>query len=106
MTSVAQGHKCAYTLFGGRSPVTPSSFDGFGAPDPFNQNDDDQMDQGESNAAGGENPEKDANMVSDDEANEYDDSFVQLASNNLAKKGDGSDGFGAQTHLPRTTMIR
>merc|ERR1712028_858 len=54
-------------------------FDGFGAPDPFNQNDDDQVDQGEPNAPDAENPNEDANMVSDDEEND-DDSFVQIAS--------------------------
>merc|ERR1740130_806987 len=67
-------------------------FDGFGAPDPFNQNDDDQ---GEPNAPDAENPNEDANMVSDDEANEDDDSFMQVASKKVAKKGDGFDGFGA-----------
>ena len=55
-------------------------FDGFGAPDPFNQNDDDQVDQGEPNAPDQENPNEDANMVTDAEANEDDDSFVQLTS--------------------------
>jgi len=68
-------------------------FDGFGAPDPFNQNDDDQVDQGEPNAPDAENPNEDANMVTEDEANEDDDSFIQLSSK--AKKGDGFDGFGA-----------
>merc|ERR550537_1403749 len=68
-------------------------FDGFGAPDPFNQNDDDQVDQGEPNAPDAENPNEDANMVTEDEANEDDDSFVQLSSK--AKRGDGFDGFGA-----------
>merc|ERR1719389_1117845 len=68
-------------------------FDGFGAPDPFNQNDDDQVDQGEPNAPDAENPNEDANMVSDGEE-EDDDSFVQVASK-VAKRGDGFDGFGA-----------
>merc|ERR1719482_1439767 len=67
-------------------------FDGFGAPDPFNQNDDDQVDQGEPNAPDAENPNEDANMVSDGEEDD-DDSFVQVASK--TKKGDGFDGFGA-----------
>merc|ERR1740138_1654327 len=67
-------------------------FDGFGAPDPFNQNDDDQVDQGEPNAPMQENPNDDANMVSGDND---DDSFVQLASKKVAKRGDGFDGFGA-----------
>merc|ERR1719424_1948246 len=70
-------------------------FDGFGAPDPFNQNDDDEVDQGEPNAPDKEDPNEDANMVSDAEANEDDDSFVQLASKKTRKKGDGFDGFGA-----------
>merc|ERR550514_1373802 len=68
-------------------------FDGFGAPDPFNQNDDDQVDAGEPNAPDAENPNEDANMVSDDGSDEEDDSFVQVASK--VKKGDGFDGFGA-----------
>merc|ERR1719324_2186891 len=53
-------------------------FDGFGTPDPFNQNDDDQVDAGEPNAPVQENPNDDANMVSDEDAD--DDSFVQVAS--------------------------
>merc|ERR1719326_2355445 len=68
-------------------------FDGFGTPDPFNQNDDDQVDAGEPNAPEAENPNEDANMVSDDEDSDDDDSFVQVASK-VAKKGDGFDGFG------------
>jgi len=67
-------------------------FDGFGTPDPFNQNDDDQVDAGEPNAPDQENPNDDANMVSDDDADD-DDSFVQVGSK-VAKKGDGFDGFG------------
>merc|ERR1719379_2758733 len=66
-------------------------FDGFGAPDPFNQNDDDEVDQGEPNAPEKENPNDDANMVSGDGD---DDSFVQVSSK-VSKKGDGFDGFGA-----------
>jgi len=67
-------------------------FDGFGAPDPFNQNDDDEVDQGEPNAPVKENPNDDANMVSGDGD---DDSFVQVSSKKVSKKGDGFDGFGA-----------
>merc|ERR1719269_207362 len=67
-------------------------FDGFGTPDPFNQNDDDEVDAGEPNAPDQENPNEDANMVSDEEADDDDDSFVQLASK--VQKGDGFDGFG------------
>jgi len=67
-------------------------FDGFGAPDPFNQNDDDEVDQGEPNAPEKENPNDDANMVSGDGD---DDSFVQVASKKVSRKGDGFDGFGA-----------
>merc|ERR1719426_601784 len=48
-------------------------FDGFGAPDPFNQNDDDEVDQGEPNAPEKENPNDDANMVSDEDANDDDE---------------------------------
>merc|ERR1719451_131166 len=55
-------------------------FDGFGTPDPFNQNDDDEVDAGEPNAPDQENPNEDANMVSDEEADDDDDSFVQVAS--------------------------
>merc|ERR1719236_136985 len=66
-------------------------FDGFGTPDPFNQNDDDEVDQGEPNAPEAENPNEDENMVSDEDADD-DDSFVQTGSK--VKKGDGFDGFG------------
>merc|ERR1719267_311371 len=69
-------------------------FDGFGAPDPFNQNDDDQVDAGEPNAPEQENPDDDSNMVTDEDADD-DDSFVQVGSKKVAKKGDGFDGFGA-----------
>merc|ERR1719487_899160 len=55
-------------------------FDGFGTPDPFNQNDDDEVDAGEPNAPDQENPNEDANMVSDEEADDDDDSFVQVGS--------------------------
>jgi len=55
-------------------------FDGFGTPDPFNQNDDDQVDAGEPNAPDQENPNDDANMVSDDDADD-DDSFIQTSRN-------------------------
>merc|ERR1719171_2257916 len=68
-------------------------FDGFGSPDPFNQNDDDEVDQGEPNAPDKDNGDEDANMVSDEDAND-DDSFMQTASK-VTKKGDGFDGFGA-----------
>merc|ERR1719271_130661 len=67
-------------------------FDGFGAPDPFNRNDDDDVDAGEPNAPLKENPNQDANMITSAEA---EDSFVQVASKKVAKKGDGFDGFGA-----------
>merc|ERR1719440_110054 len=60
-------------------------FDGFGAPDPFNQNDDDQVDAGEPNAPDAENPNEDANMVSDDGSDEDDDAFVQVATRNAQK---------------------
>merc|ERR1712217_776270 len=67
-------------------------FDGFGTPDPFNQNDDDQVDAGEPNAPEQENPNDDANMVTDD--GDDDDSFVQVGAKKVSKKGDGLDGFG------------
>merc|ERR550537_770298 len=67
-------------------------FDGFGAPDPFNQNDDDQVDAGEPNAPDAENPNEDANMVSDDGSDEDDDSFVQVPSED--EKVELVDGIG------------
>merc|ERR1711971_1012232 len=79
-------------------------FDGFGTPDPFNQNDDDQVDQGEPNAPDTENPNEDANMVSDGEEDD-DDSFVQVASKK-ATKGDGFDGFGTPDPFNQMTMTR
>merc|ERR1719197_2434833 len=69
-------------------------FDGFGTPDPFNQNDDDQVDAGEPNAPEQENPEDDSNMVSDEDADDDDDSFVQVGSKKVSTKGDGFHGFG------------
>jgi len=65
-------------------------FDGFGTPDPFNQNDDDQVDHihGEPNAPDAENPNEEANTVTDGEEDD-DDSFLQVASK-VAKKGDGT----------------
>merc|ERR1719388_102990 len=69
-------------------------FDGFGTPDPFNQNDDDEVDQGEPNAPVKEDPNEDANMISAEEAQDDDDSFVQVASKKKVAKGDGFDGFG------------
>merc|ERR1719482_2061334 len=74
------------------SSMKGDGFDGFGTPDPFNQNDDDQVDQGEPNAPEAENPNEDANMVSDEDVDD-DDSFVQTGSK-VTKKGDGFDGFG------------
>ena len=64
-------------------PTRFITFSVFGAPDPFNQNDDDQVDAGEPNAPDQENPNDDANMVSDDDSDD-DESFVQMSS----KKGD------------------
>merc|ERR1719272_2722034 len=61
-------------------------FDGFGTPDPFNQNDDDQVDAGEPNAPDQENPNDDANMVSDDDSDDDDDSFAQVASKKFLAK--------------------
>ena len=67
-------------------------FDVFGKPDPFNQNDDDQVDAGEPNAPAAENPNDDAYKVSDD-GDSDDVSFVQVASKKVAKKGDGFNEF-------------
>merc|ERR1719269_136915 len=78
----------SFVQVGSKVAKKGDGFDGFGTPDPFNQNDDDQVDAGEPNAPDQENPNDDANMVSDDE-----DSFVQVGSK-VAKKGDGFDGFG------------
>merc|ERR1719146_183510 len=70
-------------------------FDGFGAPDPFNRNDDDEVDQNEPNAPLQHDPNDDANMVTEEEANaEDDDSFLQKARKSM-KKNPGFDGFGA-----------
>merc|ERR1712072_1229374 len=71
-------------------------FDGFGTPDPFNQNDNDEVDQGEPNAPENDNPNEDANMVSDEDADD-DDSFVQVASK-VTKKGMALMGLALQTH--------
>merc|ERR1719238_323328 len=79
------------TVVTGKVAKKGDGFDGFGTPDPFNRNDDDQVDQGEPNAPSNENPDEDPNMVS--AGDEDDDSFVQVGSK-LAKKGDGFDGFG------------
>merc|ERR1719181_2622702 len=70
-------------------------FDGFGAPDPFNRNDDDEVDQGEPNAPEQHDPsDDDANMVTEQEAAaEDDDSFMQVARKS-AKQAPGFDGFG------------
>merc|ERR1719399_2118903 len=54
-------------------------FDGFGSPDPFNRNDDDEVDAGEPNAPDQENPNDDPNMVKEGSEDD-DDSFLQLGS--------------------------
>merc|ERR1719498_1830845 len=70
-------------------------FDGFGPPDPFNRNDDDEIDAGEPNAPEDHDSSDDANMVTEEQANaEDDDSFMQLASKR-AQKNPGFDGFGS-----------
>ena len=48
-----------------------NGFDGFGTPDPFNQNSDDQADAEETYAPNQENSNDDANMVSDEDENDY-----------------------------------
>jgi hypothetical protein len=54
-------------------------FDGYGAPNPFNRNDDDQVDAGQPNMPEfNEDPNQDKNMVRGDAAD--DDSFVQTGS--------------------------
>ena len=50
----------------------------FGTPDPSNQNDHDQVDAGEPNAPAKEDPNDDANKVSDDDDSD-DPSYVKLA---------------------------
>jgi len=76
---------------GKKSKKKGDGFDGFGSPDPFNRNDDDEVDAGEPNAPDQENPNDDANMVSDDDSD--DDSFLQIA----AKKDDDDDDTGDDT---------
>merc|ERR1719389_1657767 len=69
-------------------------FDGFGTPDPFNRNDDDEVDAHEPNAPDSNNVQQDANMVTEEEArDEDDDSFIQMK-RKLSKKAPGFDGFG------------
>merc|ERR1719352_1842066 len=76
-----------------RSKKNPG-FDGFGAPDPFNRNDDDEVDAGEPNAPEAHDSSDDANMVTEEQANaEDDDSFVQVGSKRV-KREPGFDGFG------------
>merc|ERR1719247_2480573 len=82
----------SFVQVGSKVAKKGDGFDGFGTPDPFNQNDDDQVDAGEPNAPEQENPNDDANMVSDDDDTD-DDSFVQVKSK-VTMKGDGFDGFG------------
>merc|ERR1719440_1842818 len=84
-------NSCALKFAAKRSP----GFDGFGAPDPFNRNDDDEVDQGEPNAPEDHDPEDDdQNMITEQQAAaEDDDSFMQLA-RKVAKKAPGFDGFG------------
>merc|ERR1719473_791667 len=79
-----------------KSAKQSPGFDGFGAPDPFNRNDDDEVDQGEPNAPEQHDPEDDdQNMVTEQEAaaEDDDDSFMQLARKS-AQKSPGFDGFG------------
>ena len=68
-------------------------FDGFGKRVLSNQNDDAQDDAGESNAPVAENPDDDANKVSDDDDSD-DVSFVEVSPKKVAKKGNGFDEFG------------
>merc|ERR1719380_151666 len=93
MVSDGEEDDDSFVQVGSKKVAKGDGFDGFGTPDPFNQNDDDQVDQGEPNAPDAENPNEDANMVSDDEEDD-DDSFAQVSSK-VTKKGDGFDGFGA-----------
>merc|ERR1719267_74033 len=77
----------ALTLASKREP----GFDGFGTPDPFNRNDDDEVDAGEPNAPEDHDSDDDANMITEQQANaEDDDSFMQLG----VKREPGFDGFG------------
>ena len=61
-------------------------FEGSGTPDPFNQNDDDQVDTGEPNAPDAKNPNDDANTESDEDAG-VEDSIAQVAPNLTALLG-------------------
>ena len=58
-----------------------------------NENDDDQVDTGESHAPAAENPIDDANIVFDEDDND-DKSFVPVAAQKVVMKGDGFDEFG------------
>merc|ERR1719352_1867957 len=79
-----------------RSKKNPG-FDGFGAPDPFNRNDDDEVDQGEPNAPVDHDSSDDANMVTEEQANaEDDDSFLQMDTG-LGKKV-GPETFMKMAH--------
>ena len=72
------GKLTKYLVEDGKKVKKGDGFDGFGTPDPFNQNDDDEVDQGEPNAPEQENPDEAANMVSDEDAADDDDSFAQV----------------------------
>merc|ERR1719482_620507 len=91
MVSEEDADDDSFVQTGSKVTKKGDGFDGFGTPDPFNQNDDDEVDQGEPNAPEAENPNEDANMVSDEDVDD-DDSFVQTGSK--VSKGDGFDGFG------------
>merc|ERR1719218_521781 len=81
--------------FTSRRALRGPGFDGFGAPDPFNRNDDDEVDAGEPNAPDAENPNDDPNMVTEQESAD-DDSFLQVASSN--KKAPEDELAKEMTH--------
>merc|ERR1719181_466529 len=68
-----------------------NGFDGFGSPEPFNHDDDDEVDAGEPNSPPQSSGQDDPNMIHE---GEEDDSFAQLKAK-ITKKGDGFDGFGS-----------
>merc|ERR1719498_69928 len=84
---------CASSALKLASKQSPG-FDGFGKPDPFNRNDDDEVDQGEPNSPRHNIVNDDPNMITANQAADEEESFVQRASKKVLKKVPGFDGFG------------
>merc|ERR1719420_2395909 len=93
------GTQQAFLQVASRKAKKGQGFDGYGAPNPFNRNDDDQVDAGQPNMPEfNEDPNQDKNMVHGNEADD-DDSFVQVASKR--SKSIGFDGYGAPNPFNR-----